>query len=449
MMSDRNGNGQNGNSLPDGWEWSTLNDVSAINYRDPQLRNLPDDLPVNFVPMAAVDAQMGAIANPEVRPLKEVRKGFTPFSDGDVILAKITPSMENGKAAIARNLLNGRAFGSTEFHVLKPKGNVLAEFLFYFIRQVSFRQDAKAHFAGTAGQLRVPASFLFDYPIPLPPLSEQERIVSRIEELFSDLEAGVAALERVRAGLKRYKASVLKDACEGRLVRQNSDDELANQEVEYDEEGIGDLPQSWVWVKIDPILDDSRDGMKTGPFGSLLKKHEHREEGIPVVGIDNIRNMEFIPGSKIHITRAKAAELEKYDLRPGDVVISRSGTVGEVAVIPDSIGVARMSTNIMRISLRRDLMLPKFFTYLFNGSPAILDQVEDLCKGSTRDFLNQRILKSMLFPLPPLDEQRRIVTEIERRLSVVGEVESAIDAGLVRAGRLRQAVLKHAFEGRL
>src|SRR5271157_4608924 len=97
-------------ALPDGWEWTTLNDVADINYRDPQLRSLPDDLPVNFVPMAAVDAQLGTIANPEVRPLKEVRKGFTPFSNGDVIIAKITPSMENGKAAIARNLLNGRAF---------------------------------------------------------------------------------------------------------------------------------------------------------------------------------------------------------------------------------------------------------------------------------------------------------------------------------------------------
>jgi type I restriction enzyme S subunit len=94
-------------------------------------------------------------------------------------------------------------------------------------------------------------------------------------------------------------------------------------------------------------------------------------------------------------------------------------------------------------------MLSDFFVMLFNGSPFVLDQITELCKGSTRVFLNQSILKSIVFPLPPLDEQRRIVAEVERRLSVVGEVESAVEVGLVRAGRLRQSVLRSAFEGRL
>jgi type I restriction enzyme S subunit len=108
-----------------------------------------------------------------------------------------------------------------------------------------------------------------------------------------------------------------------------------------------------------------------------------------------------------------------------------------------------MSTNLMRVSFARNGLLPSFFCILFNGSPFVLKQVSDLCSGSTRDFLNQRILLSIVFPLPPLAEQHRIVAEVERRLSLVEELETAVEANLKRAGRLRQALLQRAFEGRL
>jgi len=219
----------NNSPLPPGWAWTTIEEIADVNRRDPKLRELPDDLQVTFVPMAAVDAESGIIARPEERTLKKVRKGFTPFSNGDVIVAKITPSMENGKAAISRLLKNGRGFGSTEFHVISPSDAVVSEFIFYFIRQESFRRDAKAHFAGTAGQLRVPSSFVETYSFPLAPLPEQRRIVAKIESLFTRLDAGVAALKRAQANLKRYKAAVLKAACEGRLVPQDPSDEPAEK----------------------------------------------------------------------------------------------------------------------------------------------------------------------------------------------------------------------------
>lgn len=179
--------------------------------------------------MAAVDAELGAIGEPAERPLSQVRKGYTAFGDHDVLFAKITPCMENGKAAIAKNLTNGLGFGSTEFHVLRPSVGVLSEWVYHFVRQTSFRRDARAHFAGTAGQLRVPASFLESTEIALPPLPEQRRIVAEIEKQFTRLDAGVAALKRVQANLKRYRASVLKAACEGRLAPQDPNDEPADR----------------------------------------------------------------------------------------------------------------------------------------------------------------------------------------------------------------------------
>jgi hypothetical protein len=116
--------------------------------------------PVSFVPMSAVDEVFGEIVGAEDRPIEEVSRGYTPFTDGDVLFAKITPCMQNGKAAVARNLRNGVGFGSTEFHVLRPKPLELSEWLFHFVRCESFRKGAAANLTGTAGQQRVPAEFL-------------------------------------------------------------------------------------------------------------------------------------------------------------------------------------------------------------------------------------------------------------------------------------------------
>ncbi len=159
--------------------------------------------------------------------------------------------------------------------------------------------------------------------------------------------------------------------------------------------------------------------------------------------------MRFIPGSKIHITAEKAAQLAEYAACPGDVLISRSGTVGEVCVVPSGLGDARISTNLMRVRLAGEGMLPEYFCLLFNGSPFVLTQVSELCSGSTRDFLNTTILMSLVFTLPPLAEQRQIVAEVDQRLSVVDEAEQQIERSLHRAARLRQSILKRAFEGKL
>ena len=132
--------------------------------------------------MGAVSEFSGTIVSPETRPLREVQKGFTPFQEGDILFAKITPCMENGKAAIARNLVNQRGYGSTEFHVMRPTPLVLAEWIFAIVRTKEFRRAAASSFQGAVGQQRVTASFLESFRIPLPPLSEQQRIVEILQE---------------------------------------------------------------------------------------------------------------------------------------------------------------------------------------------------------------------------------------------------------------------------
>ncbi len=164
------------------WPFVHLADVAEINPRRKDTSALGPKTIVGFVPMSAVSETTATITTVEPRPFEEVNKGFTAFRENDVLFAKITPCMENGKAAVARGLPNGVGFGSTEFHVLRPRTGLIPEFIYYFVRQPSFRVDAKRQFRGAAGQQRVPDSFLVEYRVPLPAPSEQRRIVELLEQ---------------------------------------------------------------------------------------------------------------------------------------------------------------------------------------------------------------------------------------------------------------------------
>ena len=212
---------------PSRWATTTLGETCKVNPRS-FTETVENDCEVSFVPMAAVEVGTGRLDASRTRLYRDVRKGYTRFSEGDVLFAKITPSMENGKVAIANGLINASGCGSTEFHVLRPEKGVLNNFLLFFLLQASFRAEAQRNMAGTAGQLRVPAGFLEDATFPLPPLAEQRRIVAEIEKQFTRIDASVDALKRAQANLKRYRASVLKAACEGRLVPTEA--ELARAE---------------------------------------------------------------------------------------------------------------------------------------------------------------------------------------------------------------------------
>jgi type I restriction enzyme, S subunit len=181
-----------------------------------QIHLAPSDL-VSFVPMSAVDDVTGAIVRAEDRPYAEIASGFTWFRDDDIIFARITPCMQNGKAAHARKLTNGTGFGSTEFHVIRPRQKVIPEWIYTLVRHKDFRKDAAAHFKGTAGQQRVPQSFLEEKTIPVPPLPEQRRIVAYLDGLQAKADALKALQAQTAAELDALLPAVLDRAFRGEL----------------------------------------------------------------------------------------------------------------------------------------------------------------------------------------------------------------------------------------
>ncbi|MGH7246796.1 MAG: restriction endonuclease subunit S, partial [Pseudomonadota bacterium] len=177
--------------LPDGWVWVRLGDACEIN-RPPSFDDLPSDLEIPFVPMAAVAEETGVVDFSQRKRVSQLRNGYTRFQSGDVLFAKITPCMENGKVAPLPNILGGYGAGSTEFHTFRSP-TLDARYLWYWLVRKAFRADAQRSMRGAVGQLRVPLDYLRNTQIPIPPLLEQRRIVARITlDLVEIQELGVA-----------------------------------------------------------------------------------------------------------------------------------------------------------------------------------------------------------------------------------------------------------------
>jgi type I restriction enzyme S subunit len=199
------------------WQFGPIARFAEINPSRRGDAQYSEQMVVSFVPMSAVDDVTGTIVSSIDKPIAEVSFGHTRFRDGDVIFARITPCMQNGKCAVVQGLTNGIGFGSTEFHVLRPRQGILGKWLHRIARHKDFRDDAARHFKGTAGQKRVPQIFLEQKVIPVPPLETQQRILAYLD----DLGGKVNALKQVQgnslAELEGMLPSVLDRGFKGEL----------------------------------------------------------------------------------------------------------------------------------------------------------------------------------------------------------------------------------------
>jgi len=465
-----------------------------LNPRNPE--QIPDDeTEVSFVPMPAVEAGTGKMHPEELRPWGSVRKGYTRFQEGDVLFAKITPCMENGKTVVAAGLHGGVGAGSTEFHVLRTQGIANRTFLMYFLLQESFRKEARANMTGTAGQLRVPKRFLEEYELGIPPLPEQHRIVAAIESYLTRLDDAVASLERVQKNLKRYRASVLKAAVEGRLVpteaelarkegrtyepagvllerilkerrRRWEEAELAKMKakgkvpknhkwkerykepVAPDTSDLPELPEGWVWVSVEQLAGFARNSLADGPFGSNLKTSHYTESGPRVVRLQNIGDGEFLD-AEAHISEQHYERLARHAVSPGDLVVASLGTeLPRVCRIPDSLGPAIVKADCLRFAPNVDIACSVYLMHALNSMPT-RKRTEELVHGVGRPRIGLTLLRTVPVPLPPYAEQLRIGSEVEKLLSIGKEGLALVDSSSSRCQRLRQSILKWAFEGKL
>lgn len=209
------------------WENGILMDFCKINPKKINTKEFDDDMIVSFIPMPCVSDIWGKIVKKELRKLGEVKKGYTNFCEGDVLFAKITPCMENGKSAIVDKLENDIGFGSTEFYVLRCDENKLNnKYLHYFVRQKTFRDEAKGEMTGAVGQQRVPKTFLENYKMKVPTIEEQQEIVNILDKLLAKYNK-IKNLEQQLEQIELLKKAILAKAFRGELGTNNPDEESA------------------------------------------------------------------------------------------------------------------------------------------------------------------------------------------------------------------------------
>ena len=476
--------------LPGGWANTTLSAICAINPRVNKSA-VADDGIVAFVPMSSVKAETGRIDLSLTRPFGTVRQGYTSFTEGDVLFAKITPCMENGKMAIVPEMISEHGFGSTEFHVLRPATGIDPRFVYHVVSNRTFRFHAEHNMTGAVGQKRVPVSVLSEHSLRLPPTHEQRRIVERIETLFDEIDRGVESLEVAKNTIALYRQSLLKSAFEGQLTSawraQNPDklespdvllarireererryraalDEWKRSVAEWKKGGTkGRRPAKPKRPRAIPVkpTNNRLQGWTAVPLGltvidPIYGTSKKCDYGLGATGVLRIPNIGSgcIDPSDMKSANFDERESEKYALREGDVLIVRSN--GSLSIVGRSAIILRQHTDyifagyIIRIRPISESILPMFLLYLMM-EPNVRAQIEAKSKSTSGvNNISARELQELNVPICSIAEQTEIVRILEARFEAVEMLDMEIDANLARADALRQSILKKAFSGEL
>ena len=399
-----------------------------------------------------------------------------------------------GKVAVVPAELDGGNITQSSVRVRPRPELVSSRYVAWVLRSPVLRRQFDQHRLGTAVP-RLNVAHVRALRVPVPPLPEQRRIVAEIEELFTRLEAGVAALRRVQANLKRYRAAVLKAACEGKLVPTEA--ELARERVgrlpprgvpsrtknaasgdaacndqpyetgeqllqriladrrknwnghgKYKEPSalyVAKLPplaEGWTWATAQQLNLSNR----PCAYG-VLQPGEDIPDGVPLVRVGDITNGKVDLSNLKRISPAIADRYPRTKLHGGELAITLVGAIGRTAIIPKALAGGNTARAVGIIPLAKHVN-PHWVEIWFRN-PAKNAEMDSKSHEVARKTLNLEDVRAASVALPPLPEQSRIVAEVERRLSVVEELEAMVSPILQRAVRLRQSILQKAFTGQL
>ena len=451
--------------LPDGWVWIILKDVSNISDRDHTTPKYEDSGYPLISPKIFTDYGI------DISKAKYVGdKEYSAFEKkcnpekGDLLYSRI------GTIGEVRLLdFDYKFVALHSIALIKPNyGFTCSKYLLYLMQSLNIKHQA----IGNVQSVGVPdlgLKRMKNFSIPLPPLAEQHRIVEKIEEEFTRLDAGVKALKHAKALIPKYRQSVLKSAMCGDITKEwralhpdvESAEVLIEKIIKYKKDLIKKsiikpqknvknidlekkpfaLPNSWIWQRWDTI------SLKIGDVDH--KMPEESNNGIPYVSPKNFHGINEINFEKAKKISVEDFERLKVKIQPecGDLIFPRYGTIGENRlVITDDNFLASYSCAVIKCLNR---YLNQKYVYYYSISPLVKLEIQKYVNETTQANVGLKSIQIFIFPLPPLEEQHEIVCEIERRFSIIDEMERVVNESLLKAERLRQSVLKKAFEGRL
>ena len=386
-------------------------EVCSINPRLSAALASQKDREVDFVPMANL-GEDGRITLNGSRKLGEVLKGYTYFENGDVLVAKITPCMENGKAAYVHNLSHGIAFGSTEFHVLRPNPGVEPRYLFYMVWTPYFRREAAQNMTGTAGQQRVPASFFERFEIPLPPLPEQKRIADILD----------------RADAIRRKRGEAVGLC-GRIPTGRFFELFGDPHAN---------PHGWPTKQLKELVvaDDKIN------YG-VVQPGVDFPGGVPIVRVGDLQNLRVSVEDLKRIDPLIEKDYTRSRLVGDEVLIACVGSIGLIALADERVRGFNIVRAVARV--RCSNAIDRLYLAAYLATPAIQKYFYQATRTVSQPTLNIKQIEETPIHVPPLELQRQFAKYITRQQESLQRLEMAS----TEVTQLFNSLVQRAFRGAL
>jgi len=386
-----------------------LGDVADLN--PPLTACLRDDEDVSFLPMSAVVAESANAVDRETRPYAAVKKGYTAFVAGDVLVAKITPCFENGKIAHA-HLTRDFGFGSTEFHVVRPRaGQLDARYLVHYLRQDSIRRQGESRMTGSAGQRRVPEPFLAGLDVPVPPLVEQRRIAEILDKA-----------DTLRA--KRRVALAQLDTLTQSIFLDMFGDPVDN---------LYQFPVRRMIDLVDPARPIS--------YGILMPGSD-QSNGVKYVRVVDMRDGGIELSGLRQTTEKISNAFRRSLLRPGDLLMSIRGHVGRLAIVPTELDGANITQDTARLAV---LGADPVFVRECLRTQALQRWMARHTKGVAVRGINLGDVKLMPIPMPIQSKQN----EFARLAATTDDLRRVHRASLSELDALFASLQHRAFRGEL
>ena len=433
--------------MPSGVEW--LGDVPAywptvrlrfrtkINPSRSELNGTSGTLDVSFVPMESVGEYGGLILD-QTRPLAEVATGYTYFRDGDVLTAKITPCFENGKGSIAADLVNGIGFGTTELHVLRPLADLDYRFLFYVTISYAFRNLGAAEMYGAGGQKRVPEDFVNNFRQPFPSLDEQrviaeflDRETARIDALIEKKQGQIKLLQEKRAALISH--AVTKGLGPKTPMKDSGIDWL------------GQIPKHWALLPLKRVSM-----LQTGL--TLGKNYGDVELTLrPYLRVANVQDG-YLDLATITDIEVPAREANRYELQPGDVLMTEGGDfdkLGRGYVWEGQIAGCLHQNHIFAVRSAQDILRPLFLSALTTSSHGRAYFTSTAQQTTNLASTNSQKIKSFPVLLPPIAEQDEIIAWLTSETSRIDGLMAKVEQSIGTLHEYRTAIISAAVTGQV
>jgi type I restriction enzyme S subunit len=420
--------------VPSHWTTCRIKNTAKVNPAKSEVRDMAPDTEVAFIPMEAI-GEKGELDTSRTKPLSEVISGYSYVADGDIMIAKITPCFENGKGAIARNLANGIGFATTEVINIRPNNPNDAAYFLYLLSTDPFRKLAEGAMYGAGGQKRVADSFVAEYHLSLPALSERTKIAAFLDHETAKIDALIEKQQRLIELLKEKRQAVISHAVTKGLNRNAT---MKDSGVEW----LGEVPAHWDVHAIKHIVSTP---ITDGPH----ETPEFFDTGIPFVSAEAVSSGRIdFEKIRAHISDADNQRFsKKYSPKKFDIYMVKSGATTGVTAIVETDDVFNIWSPLAAIRCN-ELNYP-YFVLNFMRSRNFSDAIAISWSFGTQQNIGMKVIENLPITRPPLSEAIEIAKYLQEKSAKFDKIILQAQAQIELMQERRTALISAAVTGKI